>query len=186
MLFQRPNRQNPSDVQKRLSLFKFACSHLHLCRFPNRSTSANLNTDRAPPSPNLLADICTCGVFPAASPQPTSIPTGYRHPQICLQTFAPALFPLPFHLRQPQYRRGTATPKFACRHLHLCRFPNRFTSANLNTDGAPLTRLRMPDAVSVRRISGLPPASFSPRLATTALPLAMCLALPPALGTCTH
>ena len=186
MLFQRPNRQNPSDVQKRLSLFKFACSHLHQRHFLCHSTAVNLNANEAPPSLNLLAAICTCAVFPTAPPPPTSIPIGHRPPQICLQTFAPALFPLPFHLRQPQYRRGTATLKFACRHLHLCRFPNRFTSANLNTDGAPLTRLRMPDAVSVRRISGLPPASFSPRLATLALPLAMCLALPPALGTCTH
>ena len=137
MLFQRPNRQNPSDVQKRLSLFKFACSHLHLCRFPNRSTSANLNTDRAPPSPNLLADICTCAVSPTAPPPPTSIPMGHRPPQICLQTFAPAAFSPPLHLNQPQYRRGTATLKFACRHLHLRHFLCRSTSANLNTDGVP-------------------------------------------------
>ena len=110
---------------------------MHFTAFHGRSTSANLNTDRAPPSPNLLADICTCGVFPAASPQPTSIPTGYRHPQICLQTFAPVPFSPPLLLNQPQYRRGTATPKFACRHLHLCRFPNRFSSTNLNADGVP-------------------------------------------------
>ena len=118
-LFQRPNRQNPSDVQKQLSLFKFACSHLHQRHFLCHSTAANLNTDRAPPSPNLLANICTCAVFPTASPQPTSMPTGYRPPQICLQLFAPAAFSPPLHLNQPQYRRGTATLKFACRHLHV-------------------------------------------------------------------
>ena len=119
------------------ALPKFACRHLHLRRFPRRSTSANLNTDRAPPSQNLLADICTCGVFPTAPPPPASIPMGHRPPKICLQTFAPAPFPQPFHLRQPQYRKGTALPKFACRHLHLRRFPRRFTSTNLNTGGVP-------------------------------------------------
>ena len=108
--FPLPFHRRQPQCQRGSAIPKFACSHLHLCRFPNRSTSANLNTDRAPPSPNLLADICTCGVFPAASPQPTSIPTGYRHPQICLQTFAPVPFSQPLHLRQPQYRWGTAYP----------------------------------------------------------------------------
>ncbi len=89
------------------ALPKFACRHLHLRRFPRRSTSANLNTDRAPPSQNLLADICTCGVFPTAPPPPTSIPIGHHPPKIYLQTFAPAAF----------------SP--------------RFTSTNLNTDGVP-------------------------------------------------
>ena len=119
------------------ALPKFACRHLHLRRFPRRSTSANLNTDRAPPSQNLLADICTCGVFPTAPPPPTSIPIGHHPPKIYLQTFAPAAFSQPLHLNQPQYRRGTATLKFACRHLHLRRFPRRFTSTNLNTGGVP-------------------------------------------------
>ena len=137
MLFQRPNRQNPSDVQKRLSLFKFACSHLHQHHFLCHSTAVNLNANEAPPSLNLLAAICTCAVFPTAPPPPTSIPIGHRPPQICLQTFAPAAFSPPLHLNQPQYRRGTATLKFACRHLHLCRFPLRFSSTNLNTDGVP-------------------------------------------------
>ena len=119
------------------ALPKFACRHLHLRRFPRRSTSANLNTDGAPPSRNLLADICTCGVFPAVPPPPTSIPIGHHPPKIYLQTFAPAAFSQPLHLRQPQYRWGTALPKFACRHLHLRHFLCRSTSANLNTDRAP-------------------------------------------------
>ena len=86
--FSQPLHLRQPQYRWGTALPKFACRHLHLRHFLCRSTSANLNTDRAPPSQNLLADICTCGVFPAASPQPTSIPAGYRHPQICLQTFA--------------------------------------------------------------------------------------------------
>ena len=89
------------------------------------------------PSSNLLAAICTSAISFAIPPPPTSIPIGHHPPQICLQTFAPAAYSPPLHLNQPQYRRGTATLKFACRHLHLCRFPNRFSSTNLNADGVP-------------------------------------------------
>ena len=39
----------------------------------------------------------------------------------------------------------------------------------------------MPETVSVRKVNGLPRASFSRNLAVQALPLAMCLAPPPAL-----
>ena len=38
----------------------------------------------------------------------------------------------------------------------------------------------MPETVSVRKVNGLPRASFSRNLAVQALPLAMCLAPPPA------
>ena len=44
-----------------------------------------------------------------------------------------------------------------------------------------LTRQHMPETVSVRKVNGLPRASFSRNLAVQALPLAMCLAPPPAL-----
>ncbi|WP_418581821.1 hypothetical protein, partial [Parasutterella excrementihominis] len=44
-----------------------------------------------------------------------------------------------------------------------------------------LTRQHMPETVSVRKVNGLPRASFSRNLAAQALPLAMCLAPPPAL-----
>lgn len=39
----------------------------------------------------------------------------------------------------------------------------------------------MPETVPVRKVNGLPRASFSRNLAIRALPLAMCLAPPPAL-----
>ena len=39
----------------------------------------------------------------------------------------------------------------------------------------------MPETVPVRKVNGLPRASFSRNLAIQALPLAMCLAPPPAL-----
>ena len=135
--FSPPLHLNQPQYRRGTATLKFACRHLHLCRFPNHFSSTNLNADGVPPSPNLLAAICTCAVFPTAPPPPTSIPMGHRPPKICLQPFAPAAFSPPLHLNQPQYRRGTTLPKFACRHLHLCRFPNRSTSANLNTDGAP-------------------------------------------------
>ena len=57
--------------------------------------------------------------------------------QICLRTFAPPRFSPPSNHRQPQCRRDTALPKFACSHLHLRHFPGRFTSAKPNTDKAP-------------------------------------------------
>ena len=44
-----------------------------------------------------------------------------------------------------------------------------------------LTRRQLPETVPVRKVYGLPRASFSRNLAVQALPLAMCLAPPPAL-----
>lgn len=44
-----------------------------------------------------------------------------------------------------------------------------------------LTRQHVPETVPVRKVNGLPRASFSRNLAIQTLPLAMCLAPPPAL-----
>ena len=44
-----------------------------------------------------------------------------------------------------------------------------------------LTRRQLPETVPVRKVYGLPRASFSRNLAVQVLPLAMCLAPPPAL-----
>lgn len=44
-----------------------------------------------------------------------------------------------------------------------------------------LTRRQLPATVPVRKVYGLPRASFSRNLAVQVLPLAMCLAPPPAL-----
>ena len=49
-----------------------------------------------------------------------------------------------------------------------------------------LIRRRMPDEVLVHQLKGLPPASFSLRLATHTLLLAMRLPLPAPLGTFTR
>ena len=49
-----------------------------------------------------------------------------------------------------------------------------------------LIRRHMPDEVLVHQLKVLPPASFSLRLATHTLPLAMRLPLPAPLGTFTH
>lgn len=66
-------------------------------------------------------------------------------------------------------------------HLHL-----RFRVALGFILERRLTHLRMPHAVSVRKVSDLPRASFRFRLARTPLPLAMRLVLPPAFGTFTR
>ncbi|WP_206672876.1 hypothetical protein, partial [Parasutterella excrementihominis] len=44
-----------------------------------------------------------------------------------------------------------------------------------------LARQHVPETVPVRKVNGLPRASFSRNLAIQTLPLAMCLAPPPAL-----
>ena len=49
-----------------------------------------------------------------------------------------------------------------------------------------LTHLQMPYAVSVRQVSGLPPASFRSRLAADTLALGYVLGATPALGTFTR
>ena len=102
--FSQPLLLNQPQCRRGTALPKFACRHLHLRHIPRRFTLTNLNTDGVPPPSNLLADICTCAVFPTAPPPPTSIPIGHHPPKICLQPFAPVPFSHPLHLPQPQYR----------------------------------------------------------------------------------
>ena len=86
-------------------------------------------------------------------------------------------------LRQADWLASVSSPRVRTNSFPSCTFGLYITVSvwllGFNLFGS-LTRQHMPETVSVRKVNGLPRASFSRNLAVQALPLAMCLAPPPA------
>ena len=87
-------------------------------------------------------------------------------------------------LRQADWLASVSSPRVRTNSFPSCTF-GLYTAISVWPLGfnlsCSLTRQHMPETVSVRKVNGLPRASFSRNLAVQALPLAMCLAPPPAL-----
>ena len=87
-------------------------------------------------------------------------------------------------LRQAKWLASVSSPRVRANSFPSCTF-GLYTAISVWLLGfnlsCSLTRQHMPETVSVRKVNGLPRASFSRNLAVQALPLAMCLAPPPAL-----
>ena len=87
-------------------------------------------------------------------------------------------------LRQADWLASVSSPRVRTNSFPSCTF-GLYTAISVWLLGfnlsCSLTRQHMPETVSVRKVNGLPRASFSRNLAIQALPLAMCLAPPPAL-----
>ena len=87
-------------------------------------------------------------------------------------------------LRQADWLASVSSPRVRTNSFPSCTF-GLYTAISVWPLGfnlsCSLTRQHMPETVSVRKVNGLPRASFSRNLAVKALPLAMCLAPPPAL-----
>lgn len=86
-------------------------------------------------------------------------------------------------LRQADWLASVSSPRVRTNSFPSCTFGLYIAVSvwllGFNLFGS-LTRQHMPETVSVRKVNGLPRASFSRNLAVQALPLAMCLAPPPA------
>ena len=134
----RPPDCRQTQYRRDSSPLKFACAHLRCPTFPDRPTAAKPRTDGIPLPSNLLALICTALLFPTVRLPPNPIQTGFRFPQICLRSFALPGFSRPSDCRRTQYRRDSASLKFACAHLRCPAFLGRPTAAKPNADGIPL------------------------------------------------